>query len=122
LLRGCPTDSNWLTIKIAPEQAFLLTLNAKDPGSMDTIVPIKMEFCHSCVFGLQTPQAYEIILEEVIRGEQSIAVRYDEIEHAWDVIDHIVDKKLSVYTYKKGSVGPIEEQAMQQRWGMRWRL
>jgi len=121
LLRGCPMDSNWLTIKIAPDQAFLLTLNAKDPNSIDKIVPVQMEFCHSCIFGLQTPQAYEVIFEEVMRGEQSISVRYDEIEFAWQIIDQIFAQKLRVYQYKKATTGPQEEILLQQRWGIKWR-
>ena len=46
-----------------------------------------MEFCHSCLFGAITPEAYEVIFEEILRGEQSISVRFDEIEYAWKVID-----------------------------------
>jgi glucose-6-phosphate 1-dehydrogenase len=121
LLRGCPTDSNWLTIKIAPEAAFVLALNAKSPTSIDQLVQVNMEFCHSCVFGLQTPEAYEVLLEEVMRGEQSISVRSDEIEASWKVIDHISLEKLPLYSYKIGSIGPKEEVLRAQQEGMKWR-
>ena len=121
LLRGCPTDSNWLTIQIAPEAIFLLTLNAKRPDSADQVMPVGMEFCHSCLFGLQTPEAYEVLLEEVMRGEQSISVRFDEIEYAWKLIDGIGNQKLPLFKYAKGSVGPQEEQELAQKHGMRWR-
>jgi len=121
LLRGCPTDSNWLTIQIAPEAIFLLTLNVKRPDSADQVMPVGMEFCHSCVFGLQTPEAYEVLLDEVMRGEQSISVRFDEIEYAWRLIDVISGKKLPVFKYTKGSTGPHEEQQLAQKHGMRWR-
>ena len=121
LMKGCPTDSNWLTIQIAPEAIFLLTLNAKVPGTIDQVMPVGMEFCHSCLFGLQTPEAYEVLLEEIVRGEQSISVRFDEIEYAWKVIDAIVAHKLSVYTYAQGSTGPQEEKQFTDKHGMRWR-
>jgi glucose-6-phosphate 1-dehydrogenase len=122
LMRGCPTDSNWLTIQIAPEAIFLLTLNAKRPDSADQVMPVGMEFCHSCLFGVQTPQAYEVLLEEVMRGEQSISVRSDEIEYAWKVIDIIENKKLPLFRYPKGSTGPQEEEQLAQKHGMRWRV
>ena len=122
LLRGCPTESNWLTIRIDPESSIILTLNAKSPESTDQIIPVGMEFCHSCIFGLQTPQAYEVILEEVMRGEQSIVVRCDEIEYAWKVIDAIRAQNLPLYTYAKGSIGPKQEEQLAQKQGMRWRL
>jgi glucose-6-phosphate 1-dehydrogenase len=121
LLKGCPTDSNWLTIQIAPEAIFLLTLNAKVPGSADQVMPVGMEFCHSCLFGVQTPEAYEVLLEEIMRGEQSISVRFDEIEYAWKLIDVVCAQKLPVYTYTQGSTGPQEEKQFTEKHGMRWR-
>ena len=122
LMRGCPMDSNWLTLQIAPEAIFLLTLNVKRPDSADQVMPVGMEFCHSCLFGLQTPEAYEVLLEEVMRGEQSISVRFDEIEYAWKLIDVIENQKLPLFSYKKGSTGPQEEAQLAQKHGMRWRL
>jgi glucose-6-phosphate 1-dehydrogenase len=120
LMRGCPTDSNWLTIQIAPEAIFLLTLNVKKPETLDQVTPVGMEFCHSRMFGVQTSQAYEVLLEEIARGEQSISVRFDEIEYAWKLIDTVVAQKLPVYTYTKGSTGPHEEQQYKNKHGMRW--
>ena len=85
------------------------------------VMPVKMEFCHSCIFGIQTPKAYEILLEEIMRGEQSIAVRFDEIEYAWKIIDSIIQRKLPLYMYKKGSVGPQEAEKFAQKHGMSWK-
>ncbi len=121
LMRGCPTDSNWLTLQIAPEAIFSLTLNAKVVGSADQVAPVKMEFCHSCLYGLQTPEAYEVLLEEIMRGEQSISVRFDEIEYAWKLIDSIESRQLPVYSYAQGSTGPQEEQQHMNKHGMRWK-
>jgi glucose-6-phosphate 1-dehydrogenase len=121
LMRGCPTDSNWLTLQIAPEAIFSLTLNAKVVGSADQVAPVKMEFCHSCVHGLQTPEAYEVLLEEIMRGEQSISVRFDEIEYAWKLIDSIESRQLPVYSYAQGSTGPHEEEQFDDKHGMRWK-
>ena len=120
LMRGCPTDSNWLTLQIAPEAIFSLTLNAKVVGSTDQVAPVSMEFCHSCLY-VQTPEAYEILLEEVMRGEQSISVRFDEIEYAWKIIDAIESHQLPVYSYAQGSTGPQEEKQQMDKHGMRWR-
>jgi len=120
-MRGCPLDSNWLTIEIAPDAVVSLTLNMKKPGVADQVIPVGMEFCHSCLFGVQTPQAYEVLLEEVMKGEQSIAVRFDEIEYAWRLTDAILEKQLPLYIYKKGSAGPDEAQEFAEKHGMRWR-
>lgn len=122
LLRGCPMESNWLTIKVAPDATFLLTLNAKHPEHTNGLIPVGMEFCHSCFFGVRTPEAYEILIEEVIKGEQSISVRFDEIEYAWKLVDTIIAKNLPMYYYQKGSRGPKEEEKeMFKKHGMGWR-
>lgn len=120
LARDCPSDSNYLTIKIAPEATFSLSLNAKKVGEQ-SVMPIKMEFCHSCLFAAQTPLAHEILLSEVIRGERSIAVRFDEIEYAWKVIDHIEALQLPVSQYEPRTDGPQALKEFEKKHGMRWR-
>ena len=109
LIAGCPLPANRLTIAIEPHAGFSLELNAKKPGYTTTVVPITMEFCHECLFGVYTPQAYEVILLEVIDGDQGISVRFDEIEYSWKIIDEIYRKQLPLYFYKCGSNGPDEE-------------
>lgn len=121
LAKYCPSDSNYLTIQVAPEASFTLSLNAKKPGDLNKVIPVKMEFCHSCLFGEHTPEAYEVLLEEIMRGEQSVAVRFDEIEYAWKVIDVIKKSIKKVYIYESGSVGPKEADTFAKKHGMRWR-
>lgn len=121
LTRNCPSDSNYLTIEVSPEAKFSLRLNVKKPGLTNDVTPVDMEFCHSCLFGPITPEAYEVIFEEVMRGEQSISVRSDEIEYAWKVIDAIKAMNLPVYAYARGSRGPQEADQFARKHGMRWR-
>ncbi|MGB8366768.1 MAG: glucose-6-phosphate dehydrogenase [Candidatus Babeliales bacterium] len=121
LLRNCPTESNWLTIKIAPDATFSLRLNAKKPGFNNELVPVSMEFCHSCIFGPYTPQAYEIVFEEIMRGEQATSVRFDEIEYAWRIIDYIKEQDLPLSLYACGSTGPKESELFAKKHGIRWR-
>jgi len=121
LLRNCPTESNWLTIKIAPDATFSLRLNAKKPGLSNDVVPVSMEFCHSCIFGPYTPEAYEVVFEEIMRGEQATSVRFDEIEYAWRIIDSIKEQDLSIFPYACGSDGPKESELFAKKHGIRWR-
>ncbi|MFI5333245.1 MAG: glucose-6-phosphate dehydrogenase [Candidatus Babeliales bacterium] len=121
LTRNCPSDSNYLSIEVSPEAKFSLRLNVKKPGLTNDVTPVDMEFCHSCLFGPITPEAYEVIFEEVMKGEQSISVRCDEIEYAWKVIDAIKAMNLPVYTYARGLRGPQEADQFARKHGMRWR-
>ena len=120
LLAQCPIDANVLTISISPEAGFTLSLNAKKPGNTNQVVPASMDFCHSCVFGSREEQAYETLLEGVIMGEQSVSVRFDEIESAWKIIDSIKKEQREVYSYACGSSGPVEVDAFNKKHGIRW--
>ncbi len=121
LTHSCPVPSNWLTIEVSPEATFSLSLNAKKPGRSDEVIPVSMEFCHSCLFGAVTPQSYEVVIEEVMRGEQSISVRFDEIEQCWRIIDTVKEKSFDLSEYECGSQGPEELKQFEQKHGMRWR-
>lgn len=107
LLSSCPSDSNYLTINIQPEEGFYLGINSKIPGKYE-VTPVKMDFCHSCLFGPNTPQAYENLLLDVIRGDQSVFLRSDEIELSWKIVEKIKKGNPKIHRYKKGSDGPKE--------------
>ena len=66
------------------------------------------------------PEAYEVIFQEVINGEQSIAVRFDEIESAWHIIDNVEHMRLPLYRYQQGSKGPNEVHNFETKHGIRW--
>ncbi len=121
LTRDCPVPSNWLSFEVSPEATFALSLNAKKPGRSEQVIPVSMEFCHSCLFGPQTPESYEVVIEEVIRGEKSISVRFDEIEQCWRIIDTVRKKSFPLYEYQCDSKGPQELKQFEQKHGMRWR-
>ncbi len=120
LLAKCPIDANVLTIEVSPQAGFSLRLNAKKPGEANDVIPVNMDFCHSCIFGKRDEQAYETLLEGVMRGEQSVSVRFDEIEYAWNIIDTIKKDNRAIYTYPCGSDGPKEIEQFNRKHGIRW--
>ena len=104
-----------------PEAGFYLELNAKVPGESQEVVPVKMEFCYSCLFGPNTPEAYETLLQDVIRGDQSVFVRSDEIEDSWRIIDKINSWDSKVYPYQPGTRGPDALDLLDDEVKVRWR-
>ncbi len=122
LLNFCPMDSNYLTINIQPDEGFYLELNAKEPGVFDRVVPVKMNFSHSALFGPNTPAAYEVLLADVIRGDHFAFVRADEIELSWKIIEQIEKIKGHVYLYQRGSAGPNELTKLDPTRPIRWRI
>ncbi len=120
LTKACPSEPNTLSIEISPNPLFALRLNVKKPGKSDEVNPVQMAFAHTA-FGQQIPEAYETLFEEILKGEQSVSVRFDEIEYAWKIIDAVRALKPSLYTYQKGSVGPAESKTQfDGKHGVRW--
>ena len=79
-----------------------------------------VDFCHSCITKHKSAEAYQVLLQDVIKGDQSLFVRNDEIEYAWKIIDDIKAKKLKVYDYQKGSSGPKELSLFEKKNKMKW--
>lgn len=101
-------NSNLLVIKIYPETGFSLELNTqkvKFDGQAE-ILPVTMDFCYECTFGYDSPEAYEILLLDIIRGCDTELVSQQEIESSWKIIEEVNKLNLPLYSYKIGSKGP----------------
>jgi glucose-6-phosphate 1-dehydrogenase len=106
LLDFCPAQTNYFVIKIDPEKSMSLGLNTKVPGKWGQVMPVTMDFCHHAQFGANTPEAYETLLLDVIKGDHSAFVRADEIEYSWKIFEKIDKKRGKLVFYPKGSKGP----------------
>ncbi len=120
--QNCPVNPNFLTISIEPQEGFFLELNAKKPGSSNEVLPVQMNFCHSCLFGPNSQQAYEVVLQDALKGDLAAFVRFDEIEYSWHIIDEAYSKKGPVFLYEKGSRGPVELENWSAQKNVRWRV
>jgi glucose-6-phosphate 1-dehydrogenase len=116
----CIYESNVLNIQIDPDSRFSLQLNTKKPGPTLDVTPVQLSFSRNYVFGTLTPEAYEILLEQIMAGDQAISVQADEIEYSWNVIEHIESHKLPEYTYQPNSFGPLQLETFAQKYKFKW--
>jgi glucose-6-phosphate 1-dehydrogenase len=69
--------------------------------------------------------AYEALLLDVIDGDHSLFLRYDEVNWAWKVVDPILKnwamERDFIHTYPSGSWGPAEADRLFVRQDHRWR-
>ncbi len=127
LAKTCPSDSNYLTIHVEPNEGFAFEINSKSIRKGFEIEPIEMEYCHHCEHSFNTPEAYEVILEQAILGEQSFFVRNDEVEMAWKIVDSAEkitkgkDGVKVVHKYSVGSTGPKELEAWSLKNKINWK-
>lgn len=115
---------NLVGIQVSPKEGVYLKFNVKKPGSDNEIQPVSMDFFHSDEVGLNTPEAYERLLHDAIRGESTYFTRWDEVKLAWQFVDQIQkawkenDKNL-IY-YESHSWGPKEASDLLSRDGNHW--
>jgi len=102
---------NQLVIRLQPDEGVKLWLMIKDPGpgGMRLVyVPLDMSFAQA--FKVRSPDAYERLILDVIRGNQTLFMRRDEVEAAWKWIDPILDAWSSASEpprpYSAGTWGP----------------
>ena len=83
---------NRLVIRLQPDEGVKLWLMIKDPGPGGMRlqhVPLDMTFAEA--FDVRNPDAYERLLMDVVRGNQTLFMRRDEVEAAWNWIDPILE-------------------------------
>jgi len=115
-------EPNMLIVRIQPEEGISLQFSAKVPGKKMVIDNVRMDFCHECKFGPDTPDAYERLLYDVIIDDQTLFTSWEMVEHAWKIVDKIGKawKKGKVLSYKAGSYGPKESDKLIEKDGRMW--
>ncbi|MBF9036365.1 glucose-6-phosphate dehydrogenase [Rhodobacterales bacterium HKCCE2091] len=121
--------ANVLTIRLQPDEGMDLRVTIKEPGpgGMRLVdVPLDMTFADA--LGEQAadvPDAYERLIMDVIRGNQTLFMRGDEVEAAWAWTDPIIsawtDRGDRPLAYDAGSSGPADALMLLHRDGRRWR-
>jgi len=101
---------NLLVFRVSPLEGIYLKINAMQPGSEGTVIPIAMDFCQSCQVGINTPEAYERLLYDATRGDSTHFTRWDEVALAWQFVDSIAGSWAQgsgeLLPYEAGTWGP----------------
>ncbi|HEY9039401.1 MAG TPA: glucose-6-phosphate dehydrogenase [Roseovarius sp.] len=120
---------NILTIRLQPNEGIEMGVTIKEPGPGGMrLVDVPLDMTFSEALGPQSedvPDAYERLIMDVIRGDQTLFMRGDEVEAAWGWTDPIIESWETAGTqpelYSTGSSGPDDALALIHRDGRRWR-
>ena len=55
------------------------------------IRPVNMEFLYGTAFMSESPEAYERLIMDAMRGEATLFTRDDEVEAQWAICDPILE-------------------------------
>lgn len=122
---GAVPEPNKLVIRLQPDEGVKLWLMIKDPGPGGMRlqhVPLDMSFASA--FHARNPDAYERLILDVVRGNQTLFMRRDEVEAAWSWVDPIIEAWTASNEpprpYVAGTWGPSAAIALTERDGRSW--
>jgi len=120
------TQPNVLIVRVQPEEGIALRFSVKVPGERYRPRTVSMDFRYGATFGMTVPEAYERLLLDAMRGDQTLFTRRDEVEAAWKIVDSILKGTESPefpppHPYPAGTWGPPAAEQLLARDGRAWR-
>lgn len=120
-------EHNTLSIQVQPKEGMSLRVASKTPGPRMRVRPVEMDFTYDSSFGVASPEAYERLLLDVMKGDPTLFTRNDEIEESWDLLMPIFDAwdagsgSIPVHQYEAGTWGPTAAADLLRPFGHKWR-
>ncbi len=117
--------ANQLVIRLQPDEGVKQWIMIKDPGPGGMrLRHVSLDMSFAEAFDVRNPDAYERLIMDVIRGNQTLFMRRDEVEAAWHWIDPILaawdDTRQETRGYTSGTWGPSSSIALIERDGRTW--
>jgi len=119
-----PVYPNDLVIRLQPEEGISWRLNGKVPGGQLAIKSVALDFLYKTTFHAEPPEAYERLIYDALLGDQTLFIRGDEAEAAWEVIDPVEQQwawsKEGPQPYAPNTWGPQDAMELIELDGRRW--
>ncbi len=116
---------NRLHIQLQPEEGMKLHMTAKEPGPGGIrLHPVSLDLSYATAFKERSPDAYERLLMDVIKGNPTLFMRRDEVEAAWEWVEPILHHWQAgghlPKRYPAGTAGPTAAAMLLERDGRTW--
>lgn len=112
---------NALIYRIQPNEGIVVKMLTKVPGHTLKLQESYMQYCYKLAPG-ELPDAYEKLILDALRGDQTFFNDAPEVEAQWRFTDNLMDVKpnLPVHLYPKGSTGPSAADKLIEEDGRSW--
>jgi len=119
-----PMKQNWIMLGIQPCECMRMEMTVKEPGleirTRQRSLDAQLRSIHEAPI-----DAYEELLLDVVDGDRSLFLRYDEVEWAWRAVDPVIryweKDKDPIPLYAAGSWGPTESRRLFDKSDQHWR-
>ena len=116
LCRERMAHPNVITIRIQPDEGIAIKFNVKSHSGISAVSPVLMDFRHRDAFGMNSPEAYEVLLSGVIEGDKSLFTDWSETEESWRIVDPLLKAirgaAKSFPNYRAGTHGPEKAESL----------
>eukprot|EP01064_Diplonema_japonicum_P036186 TRINITY_DN8062_c1_g2_i1.p1 TRINITY_DN8062_c1_g2~~TRINITY_DN8062_c1_g2_i1.p1 ORF type:complete len:555 (+),score=193.44 TRINITY_DN8062_c1_g2_i1:87-1751(+) len=89
---GDQVNRNELVVRLQPNEAMYLKINAKDPGMTSAIHTTELDLTYKDRYGVALPDAYESLIYEAVLGHTTNFVRSDELDAAWKIYTPLLNE------------------------------
>jgi glucose-6-phosphate 1-dehydrogenase len=125
-LSAARANSNLLVLRIQPDEGISLSFACKRPGIKIQLDDVHMDFFYGHAFQQRSPEAYERLLLDALRGDASLFTRSDEVDYAWRFVTSIHQGWASLPApqfpnYYPFTDGPDEANRLLEGTQARWR-
>jgi glucose-6-phosphate 1-dehydrogenase len=104
---GTSPQANTLVITVQPNEGFRLFFDVKAPGEPFRLERLTLHFNYEEEFKF-LPEAYQTLLLDVMRGDQTLFVHGDEVETSWRMYAPLLNRAERPFPYPAGTWGPPE--------------
>ena len=115
---------NWILLGIQPNDCLKMEIQVKEHGTAMRTRVISLDATYNDK-GAGPSDAYEDLILDVVKGDHSLFLRYDEVEWAWRVVDPILKvwsmERDFINTYPAGTWGPRGTYRLFDREDQFWR-
>jgi glucose-6-phosphate 1-dehydrogenase len=116
----CAIQPNVIVLTLQPNEGFEVRFEVKTPGNLG-VVSKPMHFDYEAEFAA-VPDAYQTLIFDVIRGDQTLFVRSDEVEASWRLYTPLLDHDLPMHPYAAGTWGPAATNETLRLWTDEWTM
>jgi len=119
--------ANAIIIRIQPDAGVFLRMETKEPGIGGRTQPVVFGYTPESYFNKISPDAYEKLFYDCIKGDSNLFVEGEEQIAAWRLLTPVLERWESpstekVHPYPAGTWGPLEVDQMLQKDGREWHL
>ncbi len=118
---------NKLILRIQPDEGMLLEIGIKTPGQGFNVQNIDLDFRYSELTNQRIPSAYERLLYDAVKGDNTLFARTEEVIATWKFLNPILEAwknnhDIPLYGYPAGTWGPKEAEYLIEDGKVSWRF